>query len=123
MELGCDVIVEKPLTTTFENCRRILATQGRTGQTCTVAMNYRYTPRYSQIKDLLMSGVIGNVFQVNWTTGVELAHGSRYFHRWHGEKECSGTLLVHKCCHLRRRRLKCRIEQGNAERRTLNVER
>jgi len=100
MELGCDVIVEKPLTTTYESCRRILEARQRTGRQCAVTLNYRYNPAHRHLKQLLMSGVIGNVVQVAWTTGVPLDHGARFFRRWHSEKSFSGSLLVHKCCHL-----------------------
>ena len=59
MELGCDVITEKPMTTDEQKCQRIIDTQKETGRTCTVTFNYRYSPPRTQIKDLLMSGVIG----------------------------------------------------------------
>jgi predicted dehydrogenase len=36
LEAGCDVITEKPMTTTAEKCRRILDTQRRTGRTVRV---------------------------------------------------------------------------------------
>lgn len=100
MELGCDVIVEKPLTTTYESCRNILAMQQKTGRQCRVTLNYRYQPRYQHLKELLMDGLIGNVVSVTWATGVPLHHGARFFRRWHGEKTYSGSLLVHKCVHL-----------------------
>ena len=100
MELGCDVICEKPLTTSLEKCERILATQEKHGRACRVALNYRYSPRNQHIKELLMSGAIGDIVQVTLCVGVSLSHGVKYFHRWHGEKDYSGTLLVHKCCHL-----------------------
>lgn len=100
MEFGCDVIVEKPLTTSYDSCREILETQNRTGRRCAVTLNYRYNPAHRHIKHLLQSGVIGNVIQVAWASGTGLDHGARFFRRWHAEKANSGSLLVHKCCHL-----------------------
>jgi predicted dehydrogenase len=44
MELGCDVITEKPMTTDEKKCRAILKTQRRTGRNCRVTFNYRYSP-------------------------------------------------------------------------------
>src|SRR3954471_2438697 len=61
LELGCDVITEKPMTTDAEKCQRIIDTQRRTGKRCTVTFNYRYSPPRTQVKDLLMSGLIGEV--------------------------------------------------------------
>src|SRR6056297_394437 len=60
MELGCDVITEKPMTIDEVRCQRILETEARTGRTVTVTFNYRYAPPRTQVKELLMSGVIGD---------------------------------------------------------------
>jgi len=44
MELGCDVICEKPMTTQAPKCQAILDAQRRTGRECRVTFNYRYSP-------------------------------------------------------------------------------
>ena len=49
MEMGCDVITEKPMTIDEQKCRRILDTQKHTGRKCTVTFNYRYSPPRTQI--------------------------------------------------------------------------
>ncbi len=99
MELGCDTITEKPMTTDEDKCRQILETQARTGRKCTVTFNYRYAPPRTQIKDLLMSGVIGNVLSVDFHWMLNLHHGADYFRRWHRNKRNSGGLMVHKATH------------------------
>src|SRR5262245_43882357 len=66
MELGCDVITEKPMTIDAERCRRILETRRKTGRHVRVAFNYRYMPARSQIKELLMGGIIGDVLSVDF---------------------------------------------------------
>jgi len=99
MELGCDVITEKPMTTDEEKCRRILDMQHQTGRRITVSFNYRYAPPRSQVKDLLMSGVIGNVLSVDFHWLLNIRHGADYFRRWHRNKENSGGLMVHKATH------------------------
>ncbi len=99
MELGCDVITEKPMTTTAEKCQRIIDTQHRTGKKCKVTFNYRYSPPRLQIKDLLMSGIIGEVQSVDFHWLLDTHHGADYFRRWHRNKENSGGLMVHKATH------------------------
>ena len=99
MELGCDVITEKPMTTDEQKCARILETQRRTGKKVTVTFNYRYSPARTQIKELLMSGVIGNVLSVDFHWLLDTRHGADYFRRWHRNKENSGGLMVHKATH------------------------
>jgi len=99
MELGCDAITEKPLTTDEVKCQRIVDTQRKTGRKCTVTFNYRYSPPRTQVKDLLMSGVIGNVIAVDFHWLLDTSHGADYFRRWHRNTEHSGSLLVHKATH------------------------
>jgi len=99
MELGCDVITEKPMTTDADKCQQILATEKQTGRKCTVSFNYRYAPPHTQLKDMLMSGIIGNVISVDFHWMLNTRHGADYFRRWHRNKENSGGLMVHKATH------------------------
>ncbi len=99
MEAGCDVITEKPMTTDEFKCRRILDTQRKTGRRCDVAFNYRYSPPRTQIKDLLMNGIVGEVLSLDFHWLLDTTHGADYFRRWHRRKENSGGLMVHKATH------------------------
>ncbi len=99
MESGCDVITEKPMTTDAAKCQRILDTKKRTGRNITVTFNYRYAPARTQVKDLLMSGVIGEVHSVDFHWLLDTNHGADYFRRWHRHKRNSGGLFVHKATH------------------------
>ena len=99
MEAGCDVITEKPMTTDAEKCRQILDARRRTGRRCRVTFNYRYSPPRSQVKELLMSGTIGEVLSVDFHWLLNTHHGADYFRRWHAQKRNSGGLFVHKSTH------------------------
>lgn len=99
MEAGCDVITEKPLTTTAEKCQQILDAGRRTGRHCRVTFNYRYSPPRSQVKDLLMRGEIGDILSVDFHWMLNTVHGADYFRRWHSRKNNSGGLMVHKASH------------------------
>jgi predicted dehydrogenase len=99
MNAGCDVITEKPMTIDAEKCRQILDARRRTGRRCRVTFNYRYSPPRSQVKDLLMSGVIGDVLSVDFHWLLNTHHGADYFRRWHAQKRNSGGLFVHKSTH------------------------
>ncbi|HWA72284.1 MAG TPA: Gfo/Idh/MocA family oxidoreductase [Polyangiaceae bacterium] len=96
---GADVITEKPMTTEAEKCQRILDARKQSGKRCTVAFNYRYAPVRSQVKQLLMSGVIGDVLSVDFHWMLDTHHGADYFRRWHSQKRFSGGLMVHKATH------------------------
>lgn len=99
MELGCDVITEKPMTIDDAKCQQIIDTQKKTGKKCTVTFNYRYSPPRTQVKDLLMSGVIGDLLSVDFHWMLNTHHGADYFRRWHSQKKFSGGLMVHKATH------------------------
>ena len=99
MELGCDVMTEKPMTTDEKKCRAIFKAKEKTGRNLTVTFNYRYSPPRTQVKDLLMSGIIGDVMSVDFQWLLDTHHGADYFRRWHGEKKNSGGLMVHKSTH------------------------
>ncbi len=99
MELGCDAITEKPMTTNAEKCRQILEAKKKTGKNLTVTFNYRYSPPRTQVKDLLMSGTIGEVLSVDFHWLLNTMHGTDYFRRWHSNKEMSGGLMIHKASH------------------------
>lgn len=99
MELGADVITEKPLTTDEVKCQAILDAEKRTGRVCTVAFNYRYATLFSAIKEQLAQNPIGELSSVDFNWYLNVYHGASYFRRWHGERAHSGTLLVHKATH------------------------
>lgn len=99
MELGCDVITEKPLCTDEEQCRQILEAERKYGRKLTVAFNARHYPQAKKIKQLLLEKAIGDVVSVDYQEYLDTSHGASYFRRWHRLKENSGTLLVSKSCH------------------------
>jgi predicted dehydrogenase len=99
MELGCDVITEKPMTIDVEKCQQIIDTQKRTGRKVTVAFNYRYSPRNTKVKEVIRSGIVGTITSVHFEWALSTCHGADYFRRWHRDKSNSGGLLVHKSTH------------------------
>jgi len=99
LEGGCDVTTEKPMTTDAAKCARILKAVEQTGKRLRVAFNYRWMPPKTRVKELIASGVIGNIRHVNMEYALDTSHGADYFRRWHSYKECSGGLLVHKSTH------------------------
>jgi predicted dehydrogenase len=99
MELGCDVISEKPMTTDTAKCRQILDTVERTGRKLKVTFNYRYAPSRTKVKELIATGVIGKVNSIHFEWLLDTRHGADYFRRWHRDKRNSGGLMVHKSTH------------------------
>ena len=99
MELGCDVITEKPMTTDLSKMKAIFNAIDRTGKSLRVTFNYRYAPAYTQFRQLVMEGAVGKPLAVDFSWMLDTSHGADYFRRWHREKKNSGGLLVHKATH------------------------
>jgi predicted dehydrogenase len=99
MELGCDVISEKPLCTDEQQCQAILDAQRKSGKKVTVTFNARHGAKDKKVKELLQQQAIGEVISVDFHEYLDTSHGADYFRRWHRLKENSGTLLVHKASH------------------------
>lgn len=66
LELGCDVITEKPMTIDAPRCKEIFSAVERTGQKVRVTFNYRYAPHNTKVFEILRSGAIGKVTSVHF---------------------------------------------------------
>jgi predicted dehydrogenase len=99
MQLGCDVICEKPMTIDAAKARAIFAAIEQTGRRLRVTFNYRYAPIASTVREQLLQGAVGRPLHVNFQWVLDTFHGADYFRRWHREKDKSGGLLVHKATH------------------------
>ena len=99
MELGCDAITEKPMTTDVEKCNLIIDAVKRTGRELRVAFNYRWAPGATKVKQVISEGIIGDVLHVNLEYWLDTSHGADYFRRWHRQKQNSGGLIIHKATH------------------------
>ncbi len=99
MELGCDVICEKPMTVDETRCQAILDAVARTGRTLRVTFNYRYAPHNAKLRELIRDGAIGEVTALHFEWNLDTLHGADYFRRWHRDRRNSGGLLVHKATH------------------------
>ncbi|WLW49895.1 Gfo/Idh/MocA family protein [Streptomyces sp. YU58] len=99
LKAGCRVVTEKPMTVDADRCARILDTVRDTGNSLTVAFNYRFNPTHEKVRALLAEGAIGEVLSVHFEWLLDVRHGADYFRRWHREKRHSGGLMVHKSSH------------------------
>jgi len=96
---GADVVVEKPITIDEAGLQRISDAMAASGRSVVTTFNYRYSPRNSALKELVLSGAIGTVTSATFEWVLDTVHGADYFRRWHRRKENSGGLLVHKASH------------------------
>lgn len=99
LEMGCDVLSEKPLTTDEKKCQAIIDAEKKSNKNLIIGFNYRWSPYTTKIKELLTENAIGKLTSVDFHWYLNTFHGASYFRRWHGIKDQSGSLLVHKATH------------------------
>ncbi len=71
MELGYDVLLEKPIATNFHEVQRLETAANRLGRRVLICHVLRYTTFYSKIKDLIVAGELGEgrVLHINFSAG------------------------------------------------------
>jgi len=102
MELGCDAITEKPMTTEAEIVPGASSTaQRKTGKKCRVSPSTTATRALATQREgpAHVGPRFGEVPPVEFHWLLDTSHGADYFRRWHRNKENSGGLMVHKATH------------------------
>ncbi len=100
MELGYDLLLEKPISNQLEEIVRIADVAKKLGRTVFVCHVLRYTPFYKQIKKLLDDGVVGRIQTVEAAEHVGYYHYAHSYVRgnWHKQADSSPMILA-KCSH------------------------
>ena len=100
IDLGYDLLLEKPVAPTPEECVQVWKAAEAKGVRVLVCHVLRYTPFYRTVKDLLDAGKIGKIMSVIATEGVGNLHQSHSFVRgnWHKTAD-SAPMLLAKSCH------------------------
>ncbi len=99
LEMGCDVLTEKPLTIDEFKCQEILDAEQKSNKKLIMGFNYRWSPYTTKIKELLMKKTVGKLVSVDFHWYLNTYHGASYFRRWHGQMNSGGSLWVHKATH------------------------
>ena len=99
--LGYHMLLEKPMATLLNDCHSItLECRLAPTQINAVCHVLRYYQPCIKLKQLIDSGLIGQVVNINHTEPVGYEHFAHSFVRgnWHNEAASSFSLLA-KCCH------------------------
>ena len=100
IELGYDILLEKPVAPTAKECADIALAAKKKGVKVLVCHVLRYTPFFKKIKELIVNGTIGDIMSIVHVEGVGNVHQSHSYVRgnWHSEAQTAPMLLA-KCCH------------------------
>ncbi len=100
MDLGYDILLEKPMAVTLEDCRAIEAKQREKGCIFGVCHSLRYAKGFRKVKELLDAGAIGRIISVNLTEQVSWWHQAHSFVRGNWSNSGRSTfMLMAKSCH------------------------
>lgn len=97
---GYHLLLEKPISPDVDECREIVKVAKECDRKVIVCHVLRYTPFYSKLKDLIDSGVIGDIVNVMAIENVGYWHQAHSFVRgnWRDSNTTSPMILA-KCCH------------------------
>jgi predicted dehydrogenase len=100
IEKGYEVLLEKPMAPTKQECEQVANAALEKGVIFAVCHVLRYTPYTKKLKKIIDSGLIGDVVSIQHLESVGYDHFAHSFVRghWRNERE-SSFMLMSKACH------------------------
>ena len=100
IELGYDLLLEKPVAPTPEECLKIADAAEAKGVKVLVCHVLRYGPFWRKVKEIIDSGKLGKIMSISHVEAVGNIHQSHSFIRgpWRNSVE-SSPMLLQKSCH------------------------
>ncbi len=100
IEKGYNLLLEKPMAPTPEECKIITEAAEKKGVKVVVCHVLRYTPFWRKLKDIIDDGEIGEIMSIIHMENVGNLHQSHSFVRgnWRRKDESTPMILA-KCCH------------------------
>lgn len=100
MDLGYDILLEKPIAPTHEQTLALAEQAARLGRKVVVCHVLRYAPFYMAMRDIIASGEIGEIINFEAMEGVEPWHFAHSFVRGHWSRpHLASPTIVAKSCH------------------------
>jgi predicted dehydrogenase len=101
---GKDVLCEKPMATTIEECESMVDAAGRSGRLLMIAQNQRLAPAHMKARELILQGAVGKVLTFRTTFGhagpeswsVNPGKGTWFFSKEKAAMGVMADLGVHK---------------------------
>jgi len=100
MRLGYDVLLEKPMAQSEAQCREILKVQQETGRVVGIAHVLRYAPYFIDMRDVVRSGKLGKIVNMQHMEPIEWRHMMHSYVRgnWH-DSTVTTPIILAKSCH------------------------
>jgi predicted dehydrogenase len=100
LDAGYDILLEKPIARTEEECRLILQRALQTNRIVAVCHVLRYSPYFRELKEVLDADLIGDIISIQHMEPIEHIHMSHSYVRgkWKNSKNATPIILA-KSCH------------------------
>lgn len=100
LEKGYDILLEKPIAPTAQECRDILELATKKQAIVAVCHVLRYAPYFIEMRKKILDGSIGNLLSIQHFEPIEHVHMAHSFVRgnWHNSKQTTPIILA-KSCH------------------------
>lgn len=100
MELGYDILLEKPMSSREDECRLIVEKAEETGVRMSVCHVLRYTPFFRTVKKCIDDGLVGDVAVVDLRENVCFWHQAHSFVRGNWRSSVlTSSMILQKSCH------------------------
>jgi len=100
LDAGYDVLLEKPIAPTEDECRIVLEKASASKRIVGVCHVLRYTPYFRELKEIIDAGLIGNIISIQHMEPIEQIHMSHSYVRGKWKNSKTGTpIVLAKSCH------------------------
>jgi predicted dehydrogenase len=97
---GYDVLLEKPMAVTPEDCLRIVAAGEESGRLLMISHVLHYTPFFATLHEIVESGRLGEIVTVEQRENVAFWHMAHSYVRGNWSNlERAAPMILAKCCH------------------------
>ena len=100
LEMGYDVLLEKPVSPTERECKNILKQAHKYNKIVAVCHVLRYAPYFLALREVVRSGAIGELVSIQHMEPIQYAHMAHSYVRgnWRNSKQTTPIILA-KSCH------------------------
>lgn len=100
LEAGYDMLLEKPIATMAWECADLVARARKLGRRLEVCHVMRYAPFFRKLRDLVVSGALGDIVSMDWRENLAYWHYAYAYirGRW-ANSDRSAPMILAKCCH------------------------
>ncbi len=100
LEMGYDVLLEKPVAPTEKECKNILKQAHKYNRIVAVCHVLRYAPYFIALREVVRSGAIGELVSIQHMEPIQYAHMAHSYVRgnWRDSKQTTPIILA-KSCH------------------------